>query len=65
MKIVIDVAAHEPTLATLQRRADCEIELIKPPEEKARDKAVHGQRRGVPALLEGPLSLEHRYDRGL
>ncbi|MDB6122798.1 MAG: D-2-hydroxyacid dehydrogenase [Pedosphaera sp.] len=37
MKIVIDVAAHEPTLAALRRRTDCQIECIEPPEERARE----------------------------
>jgi phosphoglycerate dehydrogenase-like enzyme len=37
MKIVIDVAAHEPTLAELRKRTDCQIECIHPPEEKARE----------------------------
>jgi len=37
MKIVIDVAAHEPALAALKRRTDCHIECIAPPEEKARE----------------------------
>jgi phosphoglycerate dehydrogenase-like enzyme len=37
VKIVIDVAAYEPALAMLRQRADCEIECISPPEEKARE----------------------------
>jgi len=37
MKIVIDVAIHQPTLAALKKCADCQIELIDPPEEKARE----------------------------
>jgi phosphoglycerate dehydrogenase-like enzyme len=37
MKIIIDVAAHEPTLAKLKKRSDCQIECITPPEEKARE----------------------------
>ncbi|MDB6025831.1 MAG: D-2-hydroxyacid dehydrogenase [Verrucomicrobiales bacterium] len=37
MKIVIDVAAHEPALAALRQRTDCEIQLIEPPEERARE----------------------------
>ncbi|MEO5803227.1 MAG: D-2-hydroxyacid dehydrogenase [Verrucomicrobiota bacterium] len=37
MKIVIDVVAHAPTLAALQKRADCQIELINPPEERSRE----------------------------
>ena len=37
VKIVIDVAAHEPALAALQQRADCRIECITPPEERARE----------------------------
>lgn len=37
MKIVIDVAAHEPALAALGQRADCRIEFITPPEERARE----------------------------
>src|SRR5687767_8264979 len=36
MKIVIDGAAHEPILAALQKRA-CQIELIDPPEDRARE----------------------------
>ncbi len=39
MKVVIDVAPFEPALAPLQKRADCQIELIEPPEEKARELA--------------------------
>ena len=31
----------------------------------ARHAALHGERRGVPALPPGPLSLEQRHDRGL
>ena len=34
MKIVIDVAAHEPALAALTKRTDCQIECIDPPEER-------------------------------
>lgn len=37
MKIVIDVAAHAPTLTALQKRTDCQIELIDPPEERSRE----------------------------
>lgn len=37
MKIVIDIAAHEPTLAAIKKRTDCEIECIEPPEERARE----------------------------
>jgi len=37
VKIVIDVAAHEPALAALKQRVDCHIECIKPPEERARE----------------------------
>jgi phosphoglycerate dehydrogenase-like enzyme len=37
MKIVVDVAAHEPTLAALKSRTDCQIECIGPPEERARE----------------------------
>lgn len=37
MKIVIDVAAHEPALIALKQRADCQIERIHAPEEKARE----------------------------
>lgn len=37
MKIVIDVAAHERALAALRARADCQLEVITPPEEKARE----------------------------
>ena len=37
VKIVIDVAAYEPALAALQQRADCRIECIAPPEERARE----------------------------
>ncbi len=40
MKIVVDVAAHEPALAALRQRADCEIVCITPPEEKARELAA-------------------------
>jgi phosphoglycerate dehydrogenase-like enzyme len=36
MKIVIDVAAHPPALAALQKRTDCKIEVIDPPEERSR-----------------------------
>ncbi len=37
MKIVVDVAAHEPVLAALRERADCHVECIAPPEERARE----------------------------
>lgn len=37
LKIVIDVAAHEPALAALRARTDCHIECIEPPEERARE----------------------------
>jgi phosphoglycerate dehydrogenase-like enzyme len=37
MKIVIDVAAHEPALAALESRTDREVELIHPPEERSRE----------------------------
>ncbi|MDB6059837.1 MAG: D-2-hydroxyacid dehydrogenase [Verrucomicrobiales bacterium] len=37
MKIVIDVTVHEPALVALEKRADCEIELINPPEERSRN----------------------------
>ncbi len=37
MKIVIDQAVHEPALAALKKVAGCQIELIEPPEEKARE----------------------------
>src|SRR5687767_13125803 len=37
MKIVIDVAAHEPSLAVLKQRKDFQIECIEPPEERARE----------------------------
>lgn len=37
MKIIVDVGAYEPALAELKRRADCEIDCINPPEEKARE----------------------------
>jgi phosphoglycerate dehydrogenase-like enzyme len=37
MKILVDVAAHEPALAALKQRADCEIDCITPPEERARE----------------------------
>jgi phosphoglycerate dehydrogenase-like enzyme len=37
MKIVIDVVAHEPALATLQKKADCQIVCVSPPEERARE----------------------------
>ncbi len=37
MKIVVDLAAHEPSLAALRDRADCQIECIDPPEERARE----------------------------
>lgn len=36
MKIVIDVAAHELSLAALKQRTGCQIEWIEPPEERAR-----------------------------
>lgn len=37
MKIVIDVAAHPAALAALEKRTDCKIVVIDPPEERARD----------------------------
>lgn len=37
MKIVIDVPAHAPILAALQKRTDCQIEIIDPPEERLRE----------------------------
>ena len=37
MKIVIDVAPHESALAALKQRGDFQIELIQPPEERARE----------------------------
>jgi phosphoglycerate dehydrogenase-like enzyme len=37
MKIVIDVAAHEPSLSVLRQRTDCQIECIEPPEERSRE----------------------------
>lgn len=37
MKIVIDVAADEAALAALERRADCRIEVVTPPEERSRE----------------------------
>jgi phosphoglycerate dehydrogenase-like enzyme len=37
VKIVIDIAAHEPALAALKQRTDCQVELIQPPEERARE----------------------------
>lgn len=37
MKIVVDVAAYAPALAALQQRTGCKIEVIDPPEERARD----------------------------
>ena len=36
MRIVIDVAADPAALAALQRRADCRVECLEPPEERAR-----------------------------
>jgi phosphoglycerate dehydrogenase-like enzyme len=37
MKIVIDVAADAPALAALQRRPDCRVICLAPPEERARE----------------------------
>src|SRR3954468_6927124 len=37
MKIVVDVASFGPALASLQTKAGCQIEVIDPPEEKARE----------------------------
>ena len=37
MKIVIDIAPHEPTLTALRQQTDFQIELIEPPEERARE----------------------------
>ncbi|MBI5381231.1 MAG: D-2-hydroxyacid dehydrogenase [Opitutae bacterium] len=37
IKILIDVAAHEPALAALRQRTDCEIDCLATPEEKARE----------------------------
>lgn len=37
MKVLIDVAAHAPSLAALRARADVTIELADPPEERARE----------------------------
>lgn len=37
MKIVIDVAPDPAALAALQRRTDCEIACVEPPEERARE----------------------------
>jgi phosphoglycerate dehydrogenase-like enzyme len=36
MKIVVDVAAHEPALVALKQRADCKVVCVEPPEERAR-----------------------------
>lgn len=36
-RILIDVAAHEPALAALRARTDCEIDCVERPEEKARE----------------------------
>src|SRR3954464_5413694 len=37
IKIVVDVPVHLPALAALQERTDCKIEVIDPPEERARE----------------------------
>ena len=37
MKIVIDIATHEASLAALKKRGDFELEVIEPPEERARE----------------------------
>ena len=37
MKIVVDVAEFAPGLAALERRGDCQVERIEPPEERARE----------------------------
>ncbi|MEO7299263.1 MAG: D-2-hydroxyacid dehydrogenase [Verrucomicrobiota bacterium] len=37
IKIVIDVVAHEPALAALRKRTDCQLEIIEPLEDNARE----------------------------
>src|SRR6185437_12150345 len=37
MKIVIDFPCLEPAVAALRQRADCQVEFIEPPEERARE----------------------------
>jgi len=37
VKIVVDFPINEPALAALKQRTDCQVEIIDPPEERARD----------------------------